>query len=172
MESIPPHIRPIGSHVLLHSPIQTSLHQVLHSPPGFFSCLTIICFPVPFCEPGSSDGFVRLWKTSSAGKQIQPLFSIPVNGFVNALEFSARGDFLVVGVGQEHRLGRWWRVKQARNQIIVIPLLRNRNEEKEEEDRPASSGMRVDDDPVTGSHESEDLQADRSSTFTNNEITL
>ena len=68
------------------------------------------------------DGFVRLWK--SDGRQVQPLFSIPVQGFINALEFAPNGDFLVVGVGQEHRLGRWWKIKEARNQIVIIPLTR------------------------------------------------
>ena len=44
---------------------------------------------------GSSDGFVRLWKTSSDYKQIQSLFSIPVTGFVNGLEFARNGERLV-----------------------------------------------------------------------------
>ncbi|KAK4815051.1 hypothetical protein QYF61_015335, partial [Mycteria americana] len=43
-------------------------------------------------------------------------------GFVNSLKFSAAGDFLVAGLGQEHRLGRWWRVKEAKNSICIIPL--------------------------------------------------
>ncbi|KAL2913556.1 pre-rRNA processing protein [Polyrhizophydium stewartii] len=29
---------------------------------------------------------------------------------------------LAIGTGQEHRLGRWWRVKDARNQIVVVGL--------------------------------------------------
>lgn len=76
-------------------------------------------------------------------------------GFVNSLKFSAAGDFLVAGIGQEHRyhppspalpmgptppssgawrrvtpipfiyrLGRWWRVKEAKNSICIIPLRR------------------------------------------------
>lgn len=75
-------------------------------------------------------------------------------GFVNSLKFSAAGDFLVAGIGQEHRycppslvlpgnaaspssgscwrviplislihrLGRWWRIKEAKNSICIIPL--------------------------------------------------
>uniref|UniRef100_A0A8C4ID19 U3 small nucleolar RNA-interacting protein 2 n=1 Tax=Dicentrarchus labrax TaxID=13489 RepID=A0A8C4ID19_DICLA len=45
-------------------------------------------------------------------------------GFVNSLKFSSSGQFMVAGVGQEHRLGRWWRIKEAKNGIYVIPLKR------------------------------------------------
>lgn len=77
-------------------------------------------------------------------------------GFINSLKFSSSGDFLVAGVGQEHRyeapwevalaglpdgvqgagpglscfpsapcrLGRWWRIKEARNSVCIIPLHR------------------------------------------------
>lgn len=48
-------------------------------------------------------------------------------GFVNSLQFSPQGDFLLAGVGQEHRLGRWWRIKQAKNAVYVIPLPRNKS---------------------------------------------
>lgn len=71
---------------------------------------------------GSKDGFVRLWKCGANFKSLIPLFEVPVKGFVNSLRFSKNGDFLVAGVGQEHRLGRWWRVKDAKNGWVVIPL--------------------------------------------------
>uniref|UniRef100_A0A3B4B204 U3 small nucleolar RNA-interacting protein 2 n=1 Tax=Periophthalmus magnuspinnatus TaxID=409849 RepID=A0A3B4B204_9GOBI len=45
-------------------------------------------------------------------------------GFVNSLKFSSSGQFLVAGVGQEHRLGRWWRLKESKNGIYIIPLKR------------------------------------------------
>jgi len=32
------------------------------------------------------------------------------------------GNFLVAAVGQEHRLGRWWRNKEARNSIQIVSL--------------------------------------------------
>lgn len=85
----------------------------------------------------------------------------PQVGFINSLKFSSAGDFLVAGVGQEHRcvvgarlragwhwpdgtrrgleggvgsasaaaliphrLGRWWRIKEARNSVCIIPLRR------------------------------------------------
>lgn len=71
---------------------------------------------------GARDGCVRLWKCSSEYKKLEPVCAIPVVGFVNSLQFSANGDWLVAGVGQEHRLGRWWTNKKARNSICVIPL--------------------------------------------------
>jgi ribosomal RNA-processing protein 9 len=44
------------------------------------------------------------------------------NGFVNSLCFSKSGRYLVAGVGQEHRLGRWWRLRNVRNGIYIIQL--------------------------------------------------
>ncbi|XP_077458852.1 U3 small nucleolar RNA-interacting protein 2 [Stigmatopora argus] len=73
---------------------------------------------------GSSNSQVQLWKCSQYYRGLERLFSIPVIGFVNSLKFSHSGHFLVAGVGQEHRLGRWWRQKEARNGICIIPLKR------------------------------------------------
>ncbi|XP_025108174.1 U3 small nucleolar RNA-interacting protein 2-like isoform X2 [Pomacea canaliculata] len=73
---------------------------------------------------GSKDGNIRLWKCSADFRSLTPLFSIPLVGFVNSLQFSPEGDFLLVSVGQEHRLGRWWRIKQAKNALYLIPLPR------------------------------------------------
>uniref|UniRef100_A0A7N6AYD7 U3 small nucleolar RNA-interacting protein 2 n=1 Tax=Anabas testudineus TaxID=64144 RepID=A0A7N6AYD7_ANATE len=69
---------------------------------------------------GSHNSQVQLWKCG----QNYLLAISPVSGFVNSLKFSSSGQFLVAGVGQEHRLGRWWRLKEAKNGIYVIPLKR------------------------------------------------
>ncbi|NXE57065.1 U3IP2 protein, partial [Casuarius casuarius] len=71
---------------------------------------------------GSHSASVRLWKCGEGFRKLEPLFDIPLVGFVNSLKFSAAGDFLVAGLGQEHRLGRWWRIKEAKNSICIIPL--------------------------------------------------
>ncbi|NXK52455.1 U3IP2 protein, partial [Chauna torquata] len=71
---------------------------------------------------GSHSGSVRLWKCSEGFRKLEPLCDVPLVGFINSLKFSAGGDFVVAGVGQEHRLGRWWRVKEAKNSICIIPL--------------------------------------------------
>ncbi|KAA8593377.1 hypothetical protein FQN60_009493 [Etheostoma spectabile] len=73
---------------------------------------------------GSHNSQVQVWKCGQNYRGLQPLFSVPVSGFINSLKFSSSGQFLVAGVGQEHRLGRWWRLKEAKNGIYVIPLKR------------------------------------------------
>ncbi|XP_037090924.1 U3 small nucleolar RNA-interacting protein 2-like [Pollicipes pollicipes] len=55
---------------------------------------------------GSWDGQVRLWRCAAGFGSLAPLMALPAAGFVNALVFSASGDRLLVGCGQEHRLGR------------------------------------------------------------------
>ncbi|XP_071455825.1 U3 small nucleolar RNA-interacting protein 2 [Hetaerina americana] len=74
---------------------------------------------------GSCDGFVRLWKCGAGFKSLTKVFDIPLIGFINALHFSRDGKYLVVAVGQEHRLGRWTRIKEAKNGIYYIPLDRS-----------------------------------------------
>ena len=71
---------------------------------------------------GSSDGFIRLWRCEKAFRAVLMVHEIPVEGFVNALEFSSDCEYLIAGIGQEHRLGRWWKVKEAKNSVCVIPL--------------------------------------------------
>ncbi|CAL1271348.1 unnamed protein product [Larinioides sclopetarius] len=66
---------------------------------------------------GSRDGFVRLWRRDDDSHSLLPISKIPVNGFVNSLKFTPSGKYLIVGVGQEHRLGRWWRLKKSKNSI-------------------------------------------------------
>ncbi|XP_035615945.1 U3 small nucleolar RNA-interacting protein 2 [Oncorhynchus keta] len=79
---------------------------------------------------GSHNSKVQLWKCGQGFRHLEPLFSIPVPGFVNSLKFSSSGKFLVAGVGQEHRLGRWWRLKEAKNGLYIIPLKRQQPEQE------------------------------------------
>lgn len=48
--------------------------------------------------------------------------SISIAGFINGLAFNADGSKLFVATGQEHRLGRWWRLKEAKNQVVVLDV--------------------------------------------------
>ncbi|KAI4532378.1 hypothetical protein R6Z07F_016265 [Ovis aries] len=73
---------------------------------------------------GSHNNSVRLWQCGEGFRKLDLLYDIPLVGFVNSLKFSSAGDFLVAGVGQEHRLGRWWRIREARNSVCIIPLRR------------------------------------------------
>lgn len=43
------------------------------------------------------------------------------------MSFTPDGENLVVGVGQEHRMGRWWRIPEAKNRIVIVPLVRNKS---------------------------------------------
>ena len=72
---------------------------------------------------GAGDGAVRLWRIGDAGDErpdgsggiakarhlvpLEEAAPLAVPGFVNALAFSRDARMLVVGTGQEPRLGRW-----------------------------------------------------------------
>ncbi|KAL5516540.1 hypothetical protein EMCRGX_G001900 [Ephydatia muelleri] len=73
---------------------------------------------------GASDGHVRLWKCGDAFRSLEPCFSVPLPGVINALAFSRSGSYLVAAVAQEHRFGRWWKVKGVRNGVAIISLPR------------------------------------------------
>ncbi|XP_015609641.1 U3 small nucleolar RNA-interacting protein 2 isoform X2 [Cephus cinctus] len=75
---------------------------------------------------GSNDGVIRLWQCGESFRALNPLFEIKLTGFINALAFTPDGHHLIVGVGQEHKLGRWWRIPEAKNSIVVIPLIQNK----------------------------------------------
>ncbi|KAM9408729.1 U3 small nucleolar RNA-interacting protein 2 isoform 1-T1 [Pholidichthys leucotaenia] len=80
----------------------------------------------------SHNSQVNVWKCSPHYRGLEHLFSVPVSGFVNSLKFSSSGQFLVAGIGQEHRLGRWWRLKEAKNGIYIIPLKRKPSASEED----------------------------------------
>jgi ribosomal RNA-processing protein 9 len=73
---------------------------------------------------GSSDGMVRLWGVDLEERSMHRVGKIAVPGFVNALAFAKSGRFLLAGVGQEHKLGRWTRIKEGRNGMVLLPLPR------------------------------------------------
>lgn len=49
---------------------------------------------------------------------------------MNDLKFSEDGSYLVAGIGQEHKLGRWTINKSAKNSILLIKLIVNDEEKK------------------------------------------
>ncbi len=69
---------------------------------------------------------VRLWQVADAkggsSKALSPVGGIPVRGFVNSLQIARSGKFLVAGLGQEPRMGRWLRDAKARNGVLIHPL--------------------------------------------------
>jgi len=71
---------------------------------------------------GSRDGWVRVWQVGEGFRSIKEVHKVNVTGFVNSLAISQCGGWVVAGVGQEHKLGRWWRDKTARNKVVVIKV--------------------------------------------------
>ncbi|KAG9353255.1 hypothetical protein JZ751_017831 [Albula glossodonta] len=82
----------------------------------------------PSCSHNSQ---VQLWRCGEGFRSLHPIFSVPMAGFVNSLKFSSSGNFLVAGVGQEHRLGRWWRIKEAKNGLYIIPLKKQNSDQED-----------------------------------------
>ncbi|KAG7542066.1 WD40 repeat, partial [Arabidopsis thaliana x Arabidopsis arenosa] len=81
-----------------------------------------VCRGSDLAASGAGDGCVRLWGVESGSRAIQPLFGLPLPGFVNSLAFAKSGQFLIAGVGQEPRLGRWGCLKSAQNGVAIHPL--------------------------------------------------
>ncbi|KAG9452814.1 hypothetical protein H6P81_005718 [Aristolochia fimbriata] len=81
-----------------------------------------VCRGSDLAASGAANGVVRLWSIESATKSIRPLYSLPLGGFVNSLAFAKSGHFLIAGVGQEPRLGRWGRVSDAQNGVFIQSL--------------------------------------------------
>ncbi|XP_065220965.1 U3 small nucleolar RNA-interacting protein 2 [Planococcus citri] len=73
---------------------------------------------------GSCDNNIRLWKWNQTVKSIIPLNNIEIPGFVNAIQFTSDGHYLIAGIGKEHRLGRWQNIQQAKNSIICIQIMK------------------------------------------------
>lgn len=86
--------------------------------------LSSLCAP-PYADvaiSGSCDGFIRFWGCDEQERALTPLCTAPVVGFVNGLAIAPSGRFLACAVGQEHRLGRWFKVPQARNSLCLVTL--------------------------------------------------
>ena len=62
--------------------------------------------------------------TPAASAALSLVRRVPLLGYVNSLSCAQSGRFLVAGVGQEHRAGRWTeRIAAAKNGIAILPLL-------------------------------------------------
>ncbi|XP_051148123.1 U3 snoRNP-associated protein-like EMB2271 [Andrographis paniculata] len=81
-----------------------------------------VCRNSDLAASGAGNGSVRLWEVAPESKDIQPLFGLSLDGFVNALAFAKSGKFLIAGAGQEPRLGRWGHVAAAKNGVALHPL--------------------------------------------------
>lgn len=108
---------------------------------------------------GSSDGFVRLWKTETQGpnkNKLAPVSKIPVVGFVNGVRISNDTKFVVAAVGQEHRFGRWQRIQKARNGIQICRLKENEDVQEEDDSEQDIEELDEDEGDYEGDYEGED----------------
>jgi len=71
---------------------------------------------------GSCDGYIRFWLTKLFPRTFEEVCTMPLKGFANGMSVATSGRFLVAAVGQEHRLGRWSRVKGAKNGLCIAQL--------------------------------------------------
>ncbi|XP_057971325.1 U3 snoRNP-associated protein-like EMB2271 isoform X2 [Malania oleifera] len=81
-----------------------------------------VCRGSDLAASAAGDGAVRLWAVESKTKDIRPLVDLPLAGFVNSLAFAKSGRFLLAGVGQEPRLGRWGKCPTAQNGVALYSL--------------------------------------------------
>ncbi|KAK9828725.1 hypothetical protein WJX72_001725 [[Myrmecia] bisecta] len=85
-----------------------------------------VCKGSDFVASGAADGVVRLWAVregrTGGARNLEALGGVPVRGFVNALQLARSGRFVLAGVGQEPRLGRWGRDPVARNGLMLHTL--------------------------------------------------
>ena len=65
---------------------------------------------------------IRLWSIGSKSFSHIRSINVPKHGCVNRMAWAMSGDTLVCGIGNEPRMGRWDRVKGAKNGLFIIKL--------------------------------------------------
>ncbi len=107
-------------------PVSTHASPPARSPHAAGPLLTHTSAALCVQASGAGDGVIRLWALADAkggsSKALQPLGGLPARGFVNAMAIARSGRFVVAGMGQEPRMGRWLRDAAARNGLLVHPL--------------------------------------------------
>ncbi|XP_025990665.1 U3 small nucleolar RNA-interacting protein 2 [Solenopsis invicta] len=79
---------------------------------------------------GSRNGTIKLWQCGEGFRSLNPLFEVKLLGFINALAFTPNGNHLIAAVGKEHRSGRWWQIPEAKNAVVIIPLVHKQKTNK------------------------------------------
>ena len=103
--------------------------------------VSLACLPYSdLFVSGSWDGQLRLWKISEDLRSFSLLGSIPARGFVNSLQIlqspasrmragkkavadqGRKGVLIVAALAQEHKFGRWAKLREASNTSLVCML--------------------------------------------------
>jgi ribosomal RNA-processing protein 9 len=105
-----------------------------------------------FVATGSHDGYLKLWHANAEDRVLNNTASIAVDGFVNSIALSKR--IIVAGVGNEHRLGRWWRLNKVKNCLKVFKLP-DYDVYQSNTDENSASSSEFDEDSVDGDDEVE-----------------
>lgn len=73
---------------------------------------------------GSFNGIINIYKCDEKLRKFTKFLEVNLEGNINCLSFTSDGSFLIAGVGQEHRIGRWHSRKNVKNSVVLIPLLK------------------------------------------------
>jgi len=107
---------------------------------------------------GSYDGKIKFWNANVEGKGLNLVNSLNLQGFVNSLAISSSSRLLVAGTGNEHKMGRWWRLPGSHNKVVIMRLpnldilsnddeySNNINSPKSNDDSSVDDGNNSDDD--------------------------
>ena len=71
-----------------------------------------------FVASGSCDGFVRFWEVRD--NKLFPLYQVEIQGYINDLQFSDKGDYLAVQLSHEQKLGRWLPSIHTKQGVYII----------------------------------------------------
>ncbi|KIY49676.1 WD40 repeat-like protein [Fistulina hepatica ATCC 64428] len=134
--------KPIFTHATAHGlqDAHSSTEGVIQTP-RWITAIASLRYSDLFAS-GSWDGQVRLWKLDDKLKSFRMIAQLPVAGVINSLQFimpprsffesctwtqrtsfskqGAQPILLVVGIGQEHRLGRWVQAKEGVHNGAVV----------------------------------------------------
>ena len=72
---------------------------------------------------GSSGGNVKMWACSDTYRALECIKEVSAVGTVNSIVVAPDNSCFALAVGQEHRMGRWWSDKAARNRVLLYPIL-------------------------------------------------
>ena len=108
---------------------------------------------------GSYDGNIKFWSAKPEGKDLKFVNNLKLPGFVNSMAISSSCRLLVAGTGNEHRMGRWWRLPGNHNKVVVmkLPNLEDMEGENELENEFNNYGDSADNDMNSDDHDDDSV---------------